>query len=166
MISPQQLGINFENEINCLLCLTDKKILREQEIVNIYGNNCFGIDHLIYCDNFIICIQDKWTNKNPSLTDAQHFLSAMRNIYRIQNKRIIAIYISKTPITERAYNEFKNEEKYLNYKFYKLCSENQNIIYKNLMKFLYSLKIYFYDNNEKTNLIMYDETFIIRKALF
>jgi hypothetical protein len=156
MVSPQQLGRNFENEIHYLLCLTDKKILREQEIVNKYGNNCFGIDHLIYCNNFMVCIQDKWTSRNPNLTDAQHFLSAMRNIYRIENKKIIGIYISKIPITERANSEFKNEEKYINYKFYKLCSENQNEIYKRLMKFLYSLEIYFYDNNEKTNLIMYD----------
>ena len=157
MLTPQQIGRNFENNIHNLLCLTDKIVLKEQEIVNTYKNNCFGVDHLIYCDTFMVCIQDKWTIKSPDITDAQHFISAMKKIQQVAKIKIIGIYISKTQITQRAYDEFKFEEKNFQCKIYVLCSENQNIIYKRLMKFLYSIGIFFFDNDKKTNLIMYDE---------
>ena len=50
------------------------------ETTIIYVDIFKGIDHLVYTDNYIICIQDKWMITSPTLSKINHFITSTNNI--------------------------------------------------------------------------------------
>lgn len=103
------IGFELERKIhNSVLQISQKiKIFRENDITRIYGNIAYGIDHLIYIDNYMICIQDKWENKKPSIRDINHFISAINMICNKTNKELLlALFISKQKFSKTGTNIF------------------------------------------------------------
>ena len=91
------LGFILENKVqNLLKKLFGNEITGDSSITKIYGNLCYGIDHVSISDK-IILIQDKWEEKKPSLSHIDHFIIACQHLQ--SNKDKICIFISKKPIT-------------------------------------------------------------------
>ena len=146
MLTKQQLGYVFENHIHQIITLTYYPVLTEKEIVNKYSRLSFGIDHLIYLPDYIICIQDKWRDTKSPLSDINHFIKCVENIYIRENyKKCIGIYLSKMPITEGAQQSFSFENsKGLCY-FISLHDEYINRLINKLTNLFYSNNIFFYE---------------------
>ena len=101
MFTKQQLGNYFEDCVHEFISLTNYKVLREKEIVNLYSRLSYGIDHLIYLPECIICIQDKWRDTPIGLSDINHFLKCVENVHLKENyKKCVGIYLTKIPITK------------------------------------------------------------------
>ncbi len=142
----QQLGYLFEDYVHNLISQSKYQVLREKEIINKYDKLSAGIDHLIYLPDYIICIQDKWRDCKPNLTDINHFLKSVENVHIRENyKKCIGIYLSKTPITKGGVDAFEFENnKGTNY-FLSLNGETMEIILTKLMGLFYDNCIFFYE---------------------
>lgn len=146
-ITKQKLGFMFENNIHEFISQTKYTILREKEIVNKYSCLAYGIDHLMYLEECIICIQDKWRSSKPSLSDINHFISAVKYINDNEFKKCVGIYLSKEPLTAYASKAFEYENnKKINYFFSVYDNDMDKIIHK-ITKIFYENKIFLYEND-------------------
>ena len=158
MSFAQKQGYLLENNIHSLISRTKCKIFNENEIVRMFGITCYGIDHLIETNDFDIFIQDKWTNTKPSLQMIRYFIGTVQTINLVKNKPCYAIYLSKLPISSNALKAFFDENiKQSIVKFISFSDENMsNLMYK-LSYWLYSNKIYYYDDSGDESIIMLSE---------
>ena len=103
MISAQDLGRYFEDEVHLTLCNRLSKsinVLREKDVKNIFGANNSSIDHCLISDNYIICIQDKWESRPACISKINHFLMGLQNIAKKNTHlQCIGIYLSKLPVS-------------------------------------------------------------------
>jgi len=151
-LTPQQAGFKFEDKIHRLLSQTKFSVLREKDIVQIYGIIFKGIDHLVYTDNYIICLQDKWMITSPTLSKINHFITCTNNIGFSVGCRCIGIYLSKKQLTGPALQAFEFENtKNINH-YTNLYDEDENIILDKLTRLLYENSINLYE--EDGSLIM------------
>ena len=95
MLSPQQIGINFETDVHDFLYKTNLELLREKDIRNKYGQHISAIDHLINDDNLCIMIQTKYENTNVSISKMNHFIKCTQDIYNIIKKNLFAFIFQK-----------------------------------------------------------------------
>lgn len=149
----QQLGYEFENYINTILMrCKNNVILNEKETKAIYGTLASGIDHLIYNNNIIIGIQDKWSKNKIGLCNINHFIQCLDMVQKTENKIIIGIYISKIGLTKGSIQSLEysqntsNKSKY----YYNISGKDHNNIQQQLSQLLYSLNVYFYDADGST----------------
>ena len=147
MLTKQQLGYLFEDCVHELISHSNFQVLREKEIVEKYSNLSYGIDHLIYLQDFIICIQDKWRDIKSSLSDINHFIKCVENIHvKENNKKCIGIYLSKIVITKGGVDAFEFENRKNCYYFLSLYDDNIKMLLNKLTKFLYDMtNVYLYE---------------------
>lgn len=154
-LSPQQLGMEFENQVHFILAnnLQVKNLLREKEIKRLYGANCSGIDHMfdIPFTNISICIQDKWTNSKSPISTINHFMKCVQNINVQTNRSIQGIFLSKLPITKPSLQAFEFDNKsqhkvnFINISLEIQEQEQEQLIEKMLHYFHYTYKLWTYD---------------------
>ena len=147
MISKQQQGYIFEDKVHELISQTNNQVLREKEIIKKYGILSYGIDHLIYTSEYIICIQDKWRETKSSLHDINHFLKSVEKVSEAENKRCIGIYMTKVPVTKGGLEAFDSENKKQSNLFVSFHDEDMDKILKKLSELLYLNHIYFYESD-------------------
>jgi hypothetical protein len=96
----QKLGFELEKQIHDKLSqYKELTCYRENEIKQMY--NLYGVDHLIIYNNIIICIQDKWECKTPSVRDINHFIQTAITIQTKYNNSILyGIFASKKPCSK------------------------------------------------------------------
>jgi hypothetical protein len=136
------LGIDFENRIHEILLMSKIKVYREKDVKTIFGMNISAIDHLIFFDDKIICIQDKWLNTKPTVDQINHFVYCVNQINKYKKDyKCYGLYLSKLPLTAPSQISF-DEEHFLN-----IHDENQDIIIIKLIRYLYKFKIWIYDND-------------------
>ena len=147
MPTNSQIGREFENKVHEFISRTNYITLRENEIVRKYGRLCFGIDHLIETQNFAFAFQDKWIGTNIPLPQTNHFIQACENIIEKINKPLIGIYLSKCPLTSGSKDAFekKNNNPNSYCKFISFSNYDVNALFENLIRYLYSYKIFFYE---------------------
>lgn len=151
MFTKQQLGFLFEYYVHVLISRTNCKVLRENEIVNKYSRLSYGIDHLIYLPDYIICIQDKWSDIKSGLSDINHFLKCVENVHiRENNKKCIGIYLTKLPITKGALNAFENENSKRINSFLSIYDDDVDKILNKVTTIFYSNNIFFYEPDGST----------------
>lgn len=151
MYTKQQLGYKFEDDVHELISQSNYQVLREKEIVNKYSVLSYGIDHLIYLPNLIICIQDKWRDTKPSLSDINHFIKSLENIHIKENYiKCIGIYLSKSPITKYGLEAFEFENNKGNNYFLSIHEESMEIILNKLTVLFYQNDIFFYEPDGST----------------
>jgi len=150
MLTKQQLGYKFEDQVHELISQTYYPILREKEIIKKYGILCYGIDHLVYSVEYLICIQDKWRDTKSSLNDINHFLKSVEKVSEAENKRCIGIYLTKVPITKGGLEALKNENTKQTNLFLSINNEDMNLLLKKLSELFYSNQIYFYEPDGTT----------------
>ena len=141
----QQNGYLFEKKVHDTLAQTNYLILKENDIIRKYGKLCFGIDHLIYCREIIIGIQDKWTESKPSLSQINHFVSSLKKIGNFEKKKLFGIYLSKLPITSGAISSFDYENSNSSNYFTNINDCEQEKLLKKLIKLFYLNDIYLYE---------------------
>jgi hypothetical protein len=146
MNARQRLGFLFEDKVHDLISQSMYQVLREVDVVYKYSVLSSGIDHLIYLPDFIICIQDKWRESKPNLSQINHFIKGVENIHIKENyKKCIGIYLSKEPVTKGGLDAFEFENyKGINY-FLSISGYNMDIILNKLAGIFYDNHIYFYE---------------------
>ena len=146
MLIRQQLGYLFEDKVHELISQCNYQVIREKEIVNKYSVLSNGIDHIVYLSDYIICIQDKWRDTKSSLSDINHFIKSVENIYIKENyKKCIGLYLTKVPITKGASNAFEYENsKGINY-FLSINDDNMDLLLNKLTTLFYLSGIFFYE---------------------
>lgn len=152
--TPQQIGREFEKINHEFIKQSDKHIMSETEIKQNYGQHITGIDHKIESDDYIILIQDKWQQTKPSNSQANHFINCVNFIQKQTTKKIFGIYLSNLEPSKYAYESFKNSET-TKCKYMAINGKTQNIVRHKLMEFLYSIKIYFYDDYDNNCVVMF-----------
>lgn len=150
MLYEQKLGYDFENMIHNLIIQTNYEVLREKEIIKKYGKLFYGIDHLMYVSDYIICIQDKWKNTKSDLSEINHFIKTIEKINDVENKRCIGIYLSKLPLTKGALDAFEYENLKLKNIFMSLDNTNMSVLLNKLSLLFYSNHIFFYESDGST----------------
>ena len=146
-LSKQELGYLFENLVHDLISKTKYPVLREKEIINIFGILSFGIDHLIILPEYNICIQDKWRDSKIQLSNINHFIKSCDKISEAENKKCIGIYLTKLGISKGGlealeYENIKQKNFYLS-----LFDSDMNLLLEKLSNLLYSNQIYFYNSD-------------------
>ena len=146
MLIRQQLGYLFEDKVHELISQSYYQVIREKEIVNRYSVLSNGIDHIVYLFDYIICIQDKWRDTKSSLSDINHFIKSVENIYIKENyKKCIGLFLTKIPITKGATNAFEYENsKGINY-FLSINDNNMDLLLNKLTTLFYLSGIFFYE---------------------
>lgn len=142
-----QLGREFENKIHDFLLKTNSPILREKEIVRKYGKITNGIDHLVYGgyhNNILIAIQDKWTSSSPQLSAINHFIRCVKCLEKIEQKNVIAIFVTKKNITKGAKESFDFENNTLR-RFFVVDDENIEQIKYKLAEILHYHNTFLYE---------------------
>jgi hypothetical protein len=101
MSEAQKLGFIFEDKIHDKLkCKFYADIFREKEIVQIYGTEYYGIDHLIYIDNYMITIQDKWEISSPDISQISQFISVTDKLQKCTGRNLLcALFVTKIKMT-------------------------------------------------------------------
>lgn len=146
MLSRQQLGNLFEDRVHQLITQTNYQVLREKDIVNKYSSLSYGIDHLMYLPEYIICIQDKWKDTKSSLPDINHFIKGVENVCIRENyKKCIGIYLTKVPITKGGLEAFDFENKKGTNYFISIYEEDMEMALHKLTKLFYDHYIFFYE---------------------
>ncbi len=146
--SPQALGLAFEEEIHELLVQTKLQVLREKDIVRKYGLNLKGIDHIVYHQDYLICIQDKVTSSSPVLSVVNHFIQCVENIAFKEKKKCIGIYLTKVQLTspaKLALTDANNRNKNF---FVEIQSEDLAHLKYKLLDLFYSNHIYIYEPDD------------------
>lgn len=145
-MTPQQNGRNFEFLIKKLLLQTKYPIYDEKQIRKEY---CYitGIDHILLCNNTLICFQDKWTCNNISNKDINHFVMGINQLkYKLNNFIFIGVYLSKNKLSCHA-QKIADDNNIIS-----INDNNTDVIIYKIMEFLYKLNIYIYD--EENDIIM------------
>lgn len=150
MLTKQKLAYEFENTVHNLISQTNYEVLREKDIIKKYGVLYYGIDHIIYISEYIICIQDKWRDTKSDLSDINHFIKTTEKISDAENKRCIGIYLSKMQITKGALKAFEYENFKCKNRFISISNVNADLLLKELSQLFYSNQIYFYDSDGST----------------
>ena len=91
----------FENYVHQILFhnLRVLNLIREVDIKRIFGKHVSAVDHFFQEDKiFNFCIQDKWQDKNAPLSDINHFILCIHNIFRDTKHPTIGIYFSKSSL--------------------------------------------------------------------
>lgn len=144
MLKLQEDRKNFEKDIYKYLELTKNIIYRENDIIQLFGKNNSVIDNIILTNKFNLCFHNKWISAKPSLCSINNFIQCVNNISKSTFKKCYGIFISNLPLTDEALKAFKDE----NNNFFILIQDyDQNIIFKNLLEFLYSIEIFIYDED-------------------
>jgi superfamily II DNA or RNA helicase len=100
----EQIIHNKINKFSSLCYVGDNQIVKK------YGNNSFGIDHLLIFDEYIITIQDKWEITSPNIRDIRHFIGGTNYLSNELNKKILlGIFASKKSMTKRGKEIFREE---------------------------------------------------------
>jgi hypothetical protein len=155
-LTPNQrrkLGNKFEEDIQYILGKTKCLIMNEMEIRREFGNNNSAIDHLLCNNDTIYAFQDKWRISKPSISDINHFIQCVSNISEKSGKKCIAIYLSKMPLTKGGLDAFYEQNNKSNNFFDSISSEDQHFLIKDLSHFLYKNGIYYYDEEDCTEML-------------
>ncbi len=147
-LDPKKLGRKFEDEVHELLTQTKLQVLRERDIVRKYGIHVKGIDHLIYTDSYIICIQDKTESTRIVLSSINHFITCVETISYKEKKRCVGIYLSKYGLTAPSIKSFSDINLRNNNLFYHLEDTDLEYLKHKLLELLYSNQIYIYDSED------------------
>ena len=159
ILSPQQIGIEFENTVHYTIqtYLKIDNLLREKDVKSKYGINNSCIDHMfdIPNTNIIICIQDKWTERKQPIETINHFMKCVQNIQIATNKQVHGIYLTKVPITKNSLAAFECDNKlFSNIYFNNIYLEPEKVLLFNSQELLIdNLLEYFHD---KYNLWTFD----------
>lgn len=152
-MNARELGFDFEYKIHEILDKTNYELLNEKQIIKKYGRIAHGIDHLLFVNDFIIGFQDKWMNKSNSNKDVNHFINALNIIIIIEKKLCLAFYLSKMPLTCIAKDIFKFYNDNTVNKYYNICNENQEELFKQLKIILHSHNLYLYEDDGSSIMI-------------
>jgi hypothetical protein len=146
--TPQDIGRDFEKNIQKNLKLTKLDVYSEKDIKTKFGKNNSAVDHMIITDSFIICFQDKWMSTKPTLSSINHFIQCVSNISRISSKKCYGIYLSNLPLTKDALQAFTAENN-INNTLYFISFEDKDeeLLINKLFNFLYSIEIFIYDDD-------------------
>jgi hypothetical protein len=128
---------NLLNNIWNIIYSTKLQFIYKNTFVqnNIYLTH---IDFILFKDNFVICI-----SRNNNINNFIREIDLIS--YQLQ-KKCVGIYLSMFKLTTIEENIFINENlKNINYYIY--ISGNDNKLIKNLLRNLYFLNIYCYDNS-------------------
>lgn len=107
----QKEGYDLEESIhNRILQYKDIKCLREKDIMQTYGKNISGIDHLFKYKDIAICLQVKWQKKRPPIKDVNHFIKCIYDIKKYENCEIIGIFVSKMKPSEPSIISLNNDK--------------------------------------------------------
>jgi len=140
-------GMIFENNVHKQLKKIKYPVYTEQEIINMYGNHITAIDHMIVLDNFIVCIQDKYSKDPITIDKTNHFMQTVNTVSQIINKPCIGIYLSKSKLTGPSNNAFNNNNQINMNQFIEINGNTEKELINNLMEYLYSIQIYMYEND-------------------
>lgn len=146
-------GFDFEESIQNLLEQTIYDVLPEQDVRSQLGKDITAIDHLLVNEKYTIAFQDKWRETKNTISDINHFILCVNKVAEITKKPCYGVYLSQFPNTEPAQMAFDYENKQKNKLFINIHSESKLYIYKELMNFLYSNSIYFYDDDGALQMI-------------
>jgi predicted helicase len=154
-MTPQQKGKIFENDIHNFIINTKKLVLREIDIKREFGTNISGIDHLIICDNYCICLQDKLQQTTITNSQVGHFITCVNNLSRKLNKRCIGIFISNNNFSSHAEKQIfdENSANMIN-KFDIIYDQNFDNLCRKIMLFLYEKHIWLYEPNGDCMMIL------------
>jgi hypothetical protein len=145
--TPQMNGIIFERKVHDYLKSTNFNILNETEIRNKYGSNVSGIDHIIFNDNYIICIQDKYMSSKPCVYQINHFIYCVFEISYIEKKKCIGLYLSNLAPTRVAQKSFESMNQKYDFVIFKSIHNSIDILIDSLLEYLYTLNIFIYDED-------------------
>jgi hypothetical protein len=148
IFTAQELGIIFENEIHELLVQTKFCVLREKDIVRKYGQHVKGIDHILYHENYIICIQDKTLSSSIVLSTINHFINCVESISYKEEKRCIGIYLSKLGLTGPSRISLDDANTRNRNTFLHLEDMDLEHLKYKLLDLFYSNQIYIYDSED------------------
>lgn len=144
--NPLQLEDTFENLIYAKISQSGLEVLRKNEIMDKYKIMIYGLDYLMFNNNFIIAIQNKWNNRKPTNNDIIQFVKVIQKISEIENKCCLGIYLSKLSITLSARSAFEQENlSSLTNRFVEINSESQQDVLKMLQDTLYDYGVHFYE---------------------
>ena len=152
-MNKQQEGYDLEKRIHDVLLKTNLIIYNENDIIKKYGKICYGIDHLVYYNDIIIGIQDKWRDSKPNLSDINHFIKSIERISKFENIKCIGIYMSKCPLTQGATNSFDYENINSSNKFFTLHHIHKEILIRKLIELFYENNIYLYESDGSSIMI-------------
>jgi hypothetical protein len=146
--TPQDKGRDFEKYIQKQLEFTNLDVYCEKEVKAAFGKNNSAVDHMIITDLFRIYFQDKWLKSKPSLSAVNHFIHCVNNISKNSSKKCYGIYLSNLPLTKDAMEAFIAANKInKNIRFISIEDNDQELLINKLFHFLYSLKIFIYDDD-------------------
>lgn len=153
MSQAQKLGYLFEDTIHNELDELDifDKIYRETTIKKKYGSNYDGVDHLLYIDDYMITVQDKWQITSPHIAQIDQFISITNKIKnKIGRELLCALFVSKITMTQNGKVKLDDEnEKYTDDKYFAISSIDMDTAVKKTIDFIkYKLieKGYKFDN--------------------
>lgn len=148
MAAARLRGIHFENQIQTILNRTRLKVYREAEVTRMYGSNITAVDHMLKIDGkLLICIQDKYQEKNISIQQTTHFIYSVNTISRISKMPCIGIYLTKSRLSGPSMEAFIKENKNNNKnRFVEISGETFDILSTKLSKYLHTQNIFMYDS--------------------
>ena len=152
-MTSRELGLDFENNIHNIFGKTKYLLLNENEIIKKYGRKTFGIDQLLFVNDCIIAVQDKWKNKSSTNKDVNHFINAINIIIIIEKKVSYGIYLSKKPLTSIAQEIFDFLSSNTPNKYISIHKETQEDLFQELKLFLHSNNLFLYDDDGSSIMI-------------
>ncbi len=153
MISAQEYGIKFENEVHQLLNKTKSDVLLSEKQIRQQYPTITAIDHLLIANNICFCFQDKWLKTTISNSNFNHFAKCVETVASKINMKVYGVYISNnnfSSIAERQFNEENNKYKLsqTNIEYIKINSSSKDKIFDNIHKLLHSNNIFMYDKDD------------------
>ncbi|AYV78095.1 MAG: hypothetical protein Edafosvirus5_13 [Edafosvirus sp.] len=154
-LSPKELGMELENMIHQKFSSYGIECYTERDIINLYGIDITGIDHMLKYFDKIVLIQDKWTNKPPSIDRVNHFIKCVDTLKpKLVYTDIKIIYLSKRKPS-------KPSIKSLDDKNYEYIYNNINgSMHDLVLKLESNLMSYFQINISGKNVFNKDEKYI------
>ena len=112
----------FQKNHNKLKDKFQADIFREKEITNKYGGNFNGVDHLIYIDEYMITIQDKWESTSPDISHIHKFIGVTNELKKRTGRKLLcALFVSKIKMTRNGNDILKDaNNKYTNNRYYSI----------------------------------------------
>lgn len=140
MTKAQKLGILFEDKIHDKfkkLNIFDK-IYRESDIIRKYGKNFNGVDHLLFIDDYIISLQDKWESKSPNIARIDQFISVTDKLENnIGRKLLCGLFVSKIKMTAIGKSKLKDaNDKYPNNRYFPISSIDMDNLVELIINFI------------------------------
>jgi len=175
-------GYIAENKVQKLLEQTRLCVLQKNAIIAKYVNNSYNIDYCDYIDHMIdglnngggggggdgvgvgcgggddiaICFQDKFMNSNITYDKFVKFATYCNYIALQTQSVVIAVCLSKYPITTNTTTDIqtlfnmenqKFESGLSRVKYYNIYQDNESKLLTKLHKFLHTHKIFLYDKD-------------------